>query len=121
METGIAAVKPGLPFWVIGKAIEAHARANGYEVVRAFCGHGIGETFHTDLQVDHFYDPRNTRVIQLGEIFTVEPMINQGTWRHVEWPDGWTALTADGKRSAQFEHTILVTETGAEILTPPPR
>ncbi len=121
LERGIAAVRPGVPFSDLGKAIEAHAEAHGYEVVRAFCGHGIGEVFHTDLQVDHYYDPRNTRRIEEGLIFTIEPMINQGTWRHVEWDDGWTALTADGKRSAQFEHMVLVTATGAEILTLPPR
>lgn len=120
MEKGIAAVRPGALFSDIGKAIEAHANAHGYSVVRAFCGHGIGEVFHTDLQIDHFFDPRNTRRMKEGEIFTIEPMINAGTWRHVEWDDGWTAVTADGKRSAQFEHMVLVTAEGAEILTLPP-
>jgi methionyl aminopeptidase len=121
LDLGIGVVRPGALFNEIGRVIEAHARSHGYEVVRAFCGHGLGETFHTELQVDHTFDPRNTRRMTEGELFTIEPMLNQGTWRHVEWPDGWTALTADGRRSAQFEHTVLVTAAGAEILTRLPR
>lgn len=117
---GIEAVKPGQPLNVIGRAIETHAIKHGYGVVRAFCGHGIGETFHTEPQIVHFYDPEDTTVIEEGMIFTIEPMLTQGTWKHVGWDDGWTIVTADGKRSAQFEHTLLVTRDGAEILTAEP-
>ncbi|NTX02563.1 type I methionyl aminopeptidase [Myxococcus sp. CA040A] len=119
LELGIAAVKPGRPISDIGRAIETHATKNGVSVVRAYCGHGIGETFHTALQIPHYYEPEADTVIQTGMIFTVEPMINQGGWGHRTWDDGWTAVTADGTRSAQFEHTLLVTEQGAEILTVP--
>jgi methionyl aminopeptidase len=114
---GIEAVRPGQPISDIGRAIETHASAHGYGVVRAFCGHGIGEDFHTDPQVLHYFDPRARAVMQEGMTFTIEPMLTMGTHRHVEWPDGWTAVTADGKRSAQFEHTVLVTRGGAEVLT----
>ena len=121
MMKGIGAVRPGRPVSDIGRAVEAHADAHGYGVVRAFCGHGIGEDFHAEPQVLHYYDPRQRDVMQEGMTFTVEPMITVGSERHVVWPDGWTAVTADGKRAAQFEHTLLVTPAGAEILTAPPR
>ena len=101
----------------IGKAIEAHASRHGYGVVRAYCGHGIGESFHTALQVPHHYDPSVKRIMEPGMTFTIEPMITEGTWQDGLWADGWTAVTADGKRSAQFEHTLAVTADGAEILT----
>ena len=116
---GIAAVKPGEPVNVIGRAIETHAHANGFEVVRAFIGHGIGEQFHTDLQIPHYYERRARTIMEPGMTFTVEPMISAGTWRHAIWDDDWTAVTTDNSRVAQFEHTIVVTETGAEILTLP--
>ncbi len=114
---GIEAVRPGLPFNVIGRAIETYAGEHGFGVVRQYCGHGIGEIFHTELQVPHYYDPTANQLIEEGMFFTIEPMLTEGTWRHVDWDDGWTVVTADGKRSAQYEHTILVTSTGAEILT----
>jgi methionyl aminopeptidase len=117
LQKGIAAVVPGKPLSEIGKAIEAHASRHGYGVVRAYCGHGIGETFHTALQIPHHYDPSLRRVMEPGMTFTVEPMITEGTWQDELWDDGWTAVTADGKRSAQFEHTVVVTDGGAEILT----
>jgi methionyl aminopeptidase len=117
LARGIEAVRPGRPVSEIGRAIEGHASASGYGVVRAFCGHGIGEEFHMEPQVLHYYEPRSTRVVEEGMFFTVEPMITTGSWRHVEWPDGWTAVTADGKRAAQAEHTLVVTGSGAEILT----
>jgi methionyl aminopeptidase len=120
MMKGIGAVRPGRPVSDIGRAVEAHASAHGYGVVRAFCGHGIGEDFHAEPQVLHYFDPRQRDVMQEGMTFTVEPMITVGSERHVVWPDGWTAVTADGKRAAQFEHTLLVTPAGAEILTAPP-
>jgi methionyl aminopeptidase len=119
LARGIEAVKPGRPINEIGRAIQAHAEANGYSVVRDFVGHGIGEQFHTDLQICHYYHPRLTDVIEPGMTFTIEPMINLGTWRARMWSDGWTAVTADGQRTAQFEHTIVVTDDGAEILTTP--
>ena len=120
MERGIAAVRPGRPVSDIGKAIEQHASAHGYGVVRSFCGHGIGEDFHAEPQVLHYYDPKASRVMEEGMTFTIEPMLTEGGWRHVEWPDGWTAVTADKKRAAQFEHTVLVTAAGADILTARP-
>jgi methionyl aminopeptidase len=120
LALGIQAVRPGRPISEVGRAIESHASAHGYGVVRAFCGHGIGEEFHMEPQVLHYYDPKATRVMEEGMFFTVEPMLTMGTWRHVAWPDGWTAATADGRRAAQSEHTIAVTRSGAEILTLPP-
>ena len=116
-ELGIGAVAPGRPFSDIGRAIEGHATANGYEVVRAFVGHGIGEQFHTDLQIPHYYEPRLTAAMEPGMVFTIEPMISMGTGLHRIWDDDWTAVTADGSRTAQFEHTVLVTDDGVEILT----
>ena len=117
LELGISAVKPGHPISEIGRAIERHATAHGYGVVRAFCGHGIGEDFHVDPQVLHYHEPRARQVMEEGMVFTIEPMLTMGQPDHVLWPDGWTAVTADGQRAAQFEHTILVTRDGAEVLT----
>ncbi len=117
MELGISAVRPGQPISEIGKVIERHATAHGYGVVRAFCGHGIGEDFHMEPQVLHYYEPRARAAMEEGMVFTIEPMLTMGRPEHVVWPDGWTAVTADGQRAAQFEHTILVTRDGAEILT----
>jgi methionyl aminopeptidase len=117
MWLGIDAVKPGRPISDIGRAIEDHAKRNRFGVVRAFIGHGIGEQFHTDLQILHYYDARANTIMRPGMTFTIEPMITVGNWRHVLWDDGWTAVTADGKRTAQFEHTILVTDDEAEVLT----
>jgi len=117
LDRGIAAVAPGRPFSDIGRAIETHAVANGYEVVRAFVGHGIGEQFHTDLQIPHYYEPRMTTIMEPGMVFTIEPMISMGTGLHKIWDDDWTAVTADGSRTAQFEHTLVVTDTAVEILT----
>ena len=117
MWLGIEAVRPGRPLSDIGRAIEQHADAQGYGVVRAFIGHGIGEQFHTDIQVLHYYDSRATTVMRPGMVFTIEPMITLGSWQHRMWDDGWTAVTSDGRWTAQFEHTILVTDDGAEVLT----
>jgi methionyl aminopeptidase len=119
MMLGIEAVRPGRPIKDIGKVIEAHASRHGYGVVRAYCGHGIGEKFHTSIQIPHHFDETATQKMLPGMVFTVEPMITAGTWESLVWKDGWTAVTADGKRTAQFEHTVLVTEQGAEILTIP--
>jgi methionyl aminopeptidase len=117
MWHGIEAVVAGRTVSDIGRAIEGHARKHHYGVVRSFIGHGIGEQFHTDLQIPHYYDPRANTIMRPGMTFTVEPMITLGTWRHVMWDDDWTALTADGKRTAQFEHTVLVTDDGVDVLT----
>ena len=114
---GIEAVKPGRPISDIGRNIEQHADKHGYGVVRAYCGHGISETFHTNLQIPHYFDARSTTKMEVGMTFTIEPMIALGTWEETTWDDEWTAVTKDLKRTAQFEHTILVTETGADILT----
>ena len=120
LERAIDAVEPGEPFNVIGRAIQGHAEAEGFGVVRSFVGHGIGEQFHSDIQIPHYYEPRFTTPMEPGMTFTIEPMITMGAHEHHLWDDGWTAVTIDRKRTAQFEHTILVTDDGAEVLTPWP-
>jgi len=117
LEAGVAAVAPGHKINDIGRAIQRHADAAGLGVVRAYCGHGIGEVFHSAPQIPHYYEPSAATIIEPGMTFTIEPMITLGTWRHVAWDDGWTAVTADGRRTAQFEHTLVVTGDGAEVLT----
>jgi methionyl aminopeptidase len=117
LELGIAAVRPGRPVSDIGRAIESHAHSGGFGVVRAFVGHGVGTVFHNGLVIPHFYDPTDDTVMEPGMTFTIEPMITAGAWQHRMWDDGWTAVTVDGRRTAQFEHTILVTEDGADVLT----
>jgi methionyl aminopeptidase len=117
MWHGIEAVKPGRPISDIGAAIEQHAKKHRYGVVRAFIGHGIGEQFHTDIQVYHYYDSRASTIMRPGMTFTIEPMITLGSWQHRMWDDEWTAVTTDGKRTAQYEHTILVTDDGFDVLT----
>jgi methionyl aminopeptidase len=117
LEVGIAAARPGQPIHAVGRAIERHADRYGFGVVRAYCGHGIGERFHSSLQVPHYYDSGFSWIIEPGMTFTVEPMITVGSWDYRLWNDGWTAVTADGERTAQFEHTLLITEAGPEILT----
>ena len=117
MYKGIEAVRPGKPVNVIGKAIQQHAKRHGIGVVREFIGHGIGTVFHSTLQIPHYYEPTATTVIEEGMTFTIEPMLTLGSPALHLWDDGWTALTNDGSRSAQFEHTILVHPDGAEILT----
>jgi len=116
---GINAVAPGRQLNVIGRVIESYARRFGYGVVRDFTGHGIGTAFHSGLVVPHYDDPSATTMLEPGMTFTIEPMINLGTHEWTMWSDGWTIVTADLKRSAQFEHTVLVTDTGVEILTLP--
>ena len=114
---GIAAVRPGAQLRDVGRAIQDYAEAHGYSVVREFCGHGIGREFHEDPQVLHYDDPSATLELVPGMIFTIEPMINQGKRQVKILPDGWTAVTKDHSLSAQWEHTILVTGDGHEILT----
>ncbi|GAA3819907.1 type I methionyl aminopeptidase [Cellulomonas soli] len=120
LRRAIKAVVPGREINVIGRVIEKFAARFGYGVVRDYTGHGVGPAFHTGLVVPH-YDaaPGYDTVIEPGMVFTIEPMLNLGTPDWVMWDDDWTVLTADGRRSAQFEHTLLVTDTGAEILTLP--
>jgi methionyl aminopeptidase len=119
-DLGIAAVKPDRPISDIGRAIQAHAESNGFGVVRVFVGHGIGRRFHTAPNVPHYFTESASTIMQPGMTFTIEPMITAGTWREKMWDNGWTAVTVDGKRSAQFEHTVLVTEDGVEVLTQAP-
>jgi methionyl aminopeptidase len=119
LDRAIRAVQPGRRINVIGRVIEAYARRFGYGVVREFTGHGIGTSFHSGLVVPHYDDPRYDDEIRVGMTFTIEPMLNLGTHEWDMWDDGWTAVTRDGRRSAQFEHTLLVTPTGAEVLTHP--
>jgi methionyl aminopeptidase len=120
LRRAIRAALPGREINVIGRVIESYARRFGYGVVRDFTGHGIGRTFHSGLVIPH-YDaaPSYATVIEPGMTFTIEPMLNLGTHEWEMWDDGWTVVTADRRRSAQFEHTILITETGNEILTLP--
>lgn len=117
LALGIEAVKPGREFRAIGKAIADYAYRHGYGVVKKYAGHGIGEIFHAPIYVPHWDDPDARMIIEEGMVFTIEPMLNLGTDDVREWDDGWTVVTADGRRSAQFEHTIYVHASGAEILT----
>jgi methionyl aminopeptidase len=118
-ERAIKAVKPGRELNVIGRVIEAYANRFGYSVVRDFTGHGIGETFHNGLVILHYDQPNVDTVIEPGMVFTIEPMINLGGLGYEIWDDDWTVVTSDRKWTAQFEHTLVVTDTGAEILTLP--
>lgn len=115
----IKAVAPGRPISVIGRVIESYARRFGYGVVRDFTGHGIGTSFHTGLVIPHYDDPRNDTIIETGMTFTIEPMITLGTYDYEIWDDAWTVVTKDRRWTAQFEHTLAVTDTGCEILTLP--
>jgi methionyl aminopeptidase len=115
----ITAVKPGRALSVVGRVIEAYANRFGYNVVRDFTGHGIGTTFHNGLVVLHYDQPAVSTIMQPGMTFTIEPMINLGGLDYEIWDDGWTVVTKDRKWTAQFEHTLLVTDTGVEILTLP--
>jgi methionyl aminopeptidase len=122
MMAGIRTIRSGSQLADIGRAIQAHADARGYSVVRDYCGHGIGREFHSEPMVLHYastehgYDMR----LRKGMTFTVEPMINLGTYQTKVLADDWTVVTADGKLSAQFEHTVLVTDDGFELLTASP-
>lgn len=117
MMRGIKAALPGRQVNVIGRTIEAYANRFGYGVVRDFTGHGVGTSFHTGLIIPHYDAPEYDTVIEEGMVFTVEPMINMGTHEWEMWDDDWTVVTKDRKLTAQFEHTILITESGPEILT----
>jgi methionyl aminopeptidase len=125
MWKGIAKVKPGVRLGDIGSAIQIFTESNGFSVVREFCGHGIGARFHEDPQVLHYGRPGTLDEIKAGMTFTIEPMINAGKREIREAGDGWTIVTRDRSLSAQWEHTVLVTDTGYEVMTlsagsPPP-
>ena len=119
LNRGIKAVRPGRQVSIIGRVIESYAKRFGYGVVRDFTGHGISTSFHSGLIIPHYDDERFDTVIETGMTFTIEPMLTLGTYDYNLWEDGWTAVTQDGSRTAQFEHTLVVTDTGAEILTLP--
>lgn len=125
MWKGIALVKPGIQLGDIGHAIQRHAEEHGFSIVREFCGHGIGTRFHEDPQVLHYGRPGTGTTLQEGMTFTIEPMVNAGKRDIRQMADGWTIVTKDHSLSAQWEHTVLVTDTGFEVLTvsagsPPP-
>ncbi len=117
MWKGIRAVRPGATLGDVGHAIERHATRRGYSIVRDFCGHGIGREMHEAPQVLHFGRPGAGLTLREGMVFTIEPMLNQGRRTIRTKDDGWTVVTADGKLSAQFEHTVAVTRDGVRVLT----
>ncbi|KAJ3050079.1 Methionine aminopeptidase 1 [Rhizophlyctis rosea] len=116
----IGLVKPGTLYRDVGEVIQKHAEANGFSVVRQYCGHGINKLFHPPPQIPHYKKNKAVGVMKPGHTFTIEPMICEGRFDGKHWPDNWTCATVDGKRSAQFEETMLVTETGVEVLTAKP-
>ncbi|MGW1836201.1 type I methionyl aminopeptidase [Streptomyces sp. NPDC002067] len=119
LNRAIKAVRPGRQINIIGRVIESYAKRFGYGVVRDFTGHGINTSFHSGLIVPHYDSPHHTTDIVPGMTFTIEPMLTLGSYDYDMWDDGWTVVTKDRKRTAQFEHTLVVTDTGAEILTLP--
>ena len=119
LHRGMLAVAPGREVNVIGRAIQSFAKRFNYGVVRDFTGHGIGEAFHSGLIIPHYDTDLYRDVMEVGMVFTIEPMLTLGTHEWEMWPDGWTVITRDRSITAQFEHTIVVTETGYEILTLP--
>jgi methionyl aminopeptidase len=120
LDRAIASVMPGRPINVIGRTIESFAKRFNYGVVRDFTGHGIGEAFHSGLVIPHFdAAPNYSNTMEVGMVFTIEPMLTLGTHEWDLWKDNWTVTTKDKSITAQFEHTLVVTETGAEILTLP--
>ena len=119
LRRAIKAVAPGRPISVIGRVIESYARRFGYGVVRDFTGHGIGTAFHSGLIIPHYDDPSFSTVLEPGMTFTIEPMITLGSHDYDIWDDTWTVVTKDRRWTAQFEHTLVVTPSGCEILTLP--
>jgi methionyl aminopeptidase len=117
LRAAVAVCRPGVMYQDLGKPISKAAKEAGFSVVTSYCGHGIGRLFHCAPNVPHYARNKAVGIMKPGHIFTIEPMINEGSSSDELWPDDWTAVTSDGKRSAQFEHTLLVTETGVEILT----
>jgi methionyl aminopeptidase len=119
LNRAIKAVRPGRQVSVLGRVIESYAKRFGYGVVRDYTGHGVHTAFHSGLVIPHYDEPRYDTVMEPGMTFTIEPMITLGTHAWTMWDDDWTVLTADGSRTAQFEQTLVVTTTGAEVLTLP--
>ncbi|CCH41638.1 Methionine aminopeptidase 1 [Wickerhamomyces ciferrii] len=117
LDLAIKHCKPGVTFRSVGDIIEKHAKQNNCSVVRTYVGHGIGKLFHCAPQVAHYARNKSPGIMKPGMVFTIEPMINAGSYKDISWPDDWTAVTADGSLSAQFEHELLITETGVEVLS----
>ena len=117
LDEAIKLVKPGMAFKEPGNAIEKHAKTKNCSVIKTYCGHGINSLFHCAPNVPHYAKNKAVGIAKPGMTFTIEPMISLGTYKDKTWPDDWTSVTQDGSRTAQFEHTLLVTETGCEILT----
>ena len=117
LQVAVEMCRPGTAYCDLGREINRRARQDGLSVVRTYCGHGIGQLFHTAPNVPHYAKNKARGTMKKGHIFTIEPMINERSWGNKTWPDNWTAVTSDGGRSAQFEHTLLVTEDGVEILS----
>ena len=120
LYAGMDVLRPGSPVNAIGRAIESHAKSHNLGVVREFIGHGVGTDFHGGLQIPHYYDRRASSRIDLGMSFTIEPMLTLGAPDMYMWDDDWTALTLDGRRTAQFEHTMVMGEDGVDIMTVTP-
>ncbi|KAA6410442.1 MAG: methionine aminopeptidase [Lasallia pustulata] len=117
LDQAILLVKPGMAFRDPGNVIEKHAKSRGCSVIKTYCGHGINQLFHCEPNVPHYAKNKAVGIAKPGMCFTIEPMICLGTYRDKTWPDDWTSVTQDGSRTAQFEHTLLVTEDGVEVLT----
>jgi len=113
-------VKPGVKYREVGNVVQKHASSQGYSVVRSYCGHGIHKLFHCAPNVPHYAKNKAVGVMKPGHVFTIEPMISEGVWGDTTWPDNWTSVTQDGKLSAQFEQTMIVTDAGVEVLTARP-
>ena len=117
LQAAIKICKPGVFYRRVGDVIGEVVEQAGFSIVRTYSGHGVGQIFHAVPNVSHYPNNKNTGVMKKGHVFTIEPMINTGVWQDVTWPDNWTSVTKDGKRSAQFEHTLMITEDGVEVLT----
>lgn len=117
LHAAIKICKPGVFYRRIGDVIGKVVKEAGFSIVKTYSGHGVGQIFHAPPNVSHYPKNKNSGKMKKGHVFTIEPMINAGEWRDVTWPDDWTAVTVDGKRSAQFEHTIMITEDGCEVLS----
>ena len=117
LHEAIKLVKPGMAFKDPGTVIEKHAKSRGCSVIKTYCGHGVNSLFHCAPNVPHYAKNKAVGIAKPGMTFTIEPMISLGTYKDKTWPDDWTSVTQDGTRTAQFEHTLLVTEDGVEILT----
>jgi methionyl aminopeptidase len=120
LQAAISLIRDGTLYRDLGTVIQKTAASRGCSVVHTYCGHGIGHLFHTAPTIPHYHKNKAKGIMRPGHVFTVEPMINLGSPNDITWGDKWTAVTSDGKRSAQFEHTILVTESGYELLTARP-